>query len=73
MWRSACRAAVLWSSWSRSLTWTRLAPPQPSPQRPQTPWLQLQSKMCICIFPLPYRREPTLCQILCLYCLRALP
>ena len=31
----------------------QLAPPQPNPQQPQMPWLQLQGKPCICISPTP--------------------
>ena len=51
----------------------RLAPPQPSPQRPQTPWLQLPGKPCICTSTLSWHGNTLLGMILPLPCLQALP
>ena len=44
MWRSACGAAALWSSWSRSQTWTPARPPHKRPRQLQLPWQKLPGK-----------------------------
>ena len=44
MWRSACSAAALWSSWSKSLIWKLARPPHMRLKQLRTGWQKLPGK-----------------------------
>ena len=47
MWRSACSAAALWSSWNRSLTWTPARPLRRRLRQLRMRWQKLPGKLLL--------------------------